>query len=168
MAIFVARIYMRKTTLPGLAALVCAGIFGVARAELPPAFGAVDGQAVWVDFWASWCAPCRRSFPWMNEMHGKYADAGLTIIAVNVDKERELADEFLDETPAEFRVHFDPAGALAEEFGVQAMPSSFLLDADGNVVAAHYGFKATDTEDYEQAIRAALGLPERHSPAPRD
>jgi thiol-disulfide isomerase/thioredoxin len=159
---------MRKTTLPGLAALVCVGILGVARAELPPAFGPVGGQAVWVDFWASWCAPCRRSFPWMNQMHRKYAEAGLTIIAVNVDKQRELADEFLDATPAEFRVHFDPAGALAEEFGVQAMPSSFLLDAHGKVVAAHYGFKTADTEDYEQTIRAALDLPERPGTSARD
>jgi thiol-disulfide isomerase/thioredoxin len=127
-----------------------------ARAELPAAFGPVEAKVVWVDFWASWCAPCRRSFPWMNAMYEKYADEGLEIIAVNVDKERKLADEFLEETPAEFRLHFDPSGSLAESFGVQAMPSSFMLDADGNVLATHYGFKLADTEQYEQAIRAAL------------
>jgi thiol-disulfide isomerase/thioredoxin len=136
--------------------LFLAGAMEPAGAELPAAFGPVDAKVVWVDFWASWCAPCRRSFPWMNAMYEKYASEGLQIIAVNVDKERALADEFLEETPAEFRLHFDPSGQLAETFGVQAMPSSFVLDASGNVLATHYGFKLADTAQYEQAIRAAL------------
>ena len=127
-----------------------------ARAELPEAFGPVNAKVIWVDFWASWCAPCRRSFPWMNAIYGKYAVEGLEIIAVNVDKDRKLAEEFLEETPADFRLHFDPAGSLAAEFGVEAMPSSFMLDANGNVLATHYGFKLADTAEYEQTIRAAL------------
>lgn len=127
-----------------------------AEAQLPEAFGPVDAKVIWLDFWASWCAPCRRSFPWMNAMYRKYGSEGLQIIAVNVDKERALADEFLEETPAEFRLHFDPSGDLAATFGVQAMPSSFVLDANGNILATHYGFKLGDTEEYEQAIRAAL------------
>jgi peroxiredoxin len=92
----------------------------------------------------------------MNAMHSKYAADGLQIIAVNVDKERQLADEFLEETPAQFALRFDPAGALAKEFGVQAMPSSYLLDGEGNIIERHFGFKIADTESYEQAIRAAL------------
>jgi peroxiredoxin len=89
-------------------------------------------------------------------MLGRYGAAGLQIIGVNVDKERGLADGFLTETPADFDLKFDPAGALAERFGVLAMPSSFLLDADGNVLASHYGFRYADTEEYESAIVAAL------------
>jgi cytochrome c biogenesis protein CcmG/thiol:disulfide interchange protein DsbE len=127
-----------------------------ATAEMPAGLGEVTGRVVWVDFWASWCAPCRRSFPWMNEILERYGDQGLQIIGVNVDKERGLAEEFLVETPASFDLRYDPAGALAERFGVQAMPSSFLLDADGNVIATHYGFRFADTEDYEAAIVAAL------------
>jgi len=127
-----------------------------APAEMPAGLGEVTGRVVWVDFWASWCAPCRRSFPWMNEILGRYGDQGLQIIGVNVDKERELAEDFLAETPAKFDLRYDPAGALAEGFGVQAMPSSFLLDADGNVIATHFGFRLADTEDYEAAIVAAL------------
>jgi len=129
-----------------------------AHAELPADFGEISGQVVWVDFWASWCAPCRRSFPWMNEMHRKYADAGLEIIAVNVDKEKSLAAAFLEETPASFRLHYDPTGTLAERFGVLAMPSSFLLDRQGNVLATHYGFKLADADEYERGLREALGL----------
>jgi cytochrome c biogenesis protein CcmG/thiol:disulfide interchange protein DsbE len=148
---------MRKLGLIGLLAYGFAGFGSTAVAEMPTEFGAIEGKVVWVDFWASWCAPCRRSFPWMNAMHEKYAAEGLQIIAVNVDKERELADEFLTESPARFRLHFDPAGKLAEAFEVQAMPSSFLLDGNGNVIAKHYGFKLANTEEYEQQIRAALG-----------
>lgn len=75
---------------------------------------------------------------------------------MNLDKERALADAFLAEIPAEFSLRFDPAGALAKQFGVQAMPSSFLIDRDGNVLVTHFGFKTAETADYEQAIEAAL------------
>ena len=136
----------------GLALALAAG----ARAEFPPELGDVTGKVVWVDFWASWCSPCRRSFPWMNAMQRKYGNQGLQIIAVNLDKERALADGFLAETPAEFALRFDPAGRLAERFDVQAMPSSFVLDSSGKVLAEHYGFKLADTGEYERAIVNAL------------
>jgi thiol-disulfide isomerase/thioredoxin len=135
-------------------ALFCA--FSVARAAPPAALQPVEGRVVWVDFWASWCVPCRRSFPWLNSMHRKYGADGLQIIAVNLDKDRALADAFLAEVPAEFALRFDPAGALAKQYGVQAMPSSFLIDLDGNVLASHAGFRTADTADYEKAIQTAL------------
>jgi thiol-disulfide isomerase/thioredoxin len=131
-------------------------VMAVARAAPPAALAPVEGRVIWVDFWASWCVPCRRSFPWLNSMQRKYGPQGLQIIAVNLDKDRALADQFLAEVPAEFALRFDPAAALAKEFGVQAMPSSFLLDADGHVLASHAGFRAADTADYERAIQAAL------------
>ena len=134
-----------------------------ALADVPAELGEVTGEVIWVDFWASWCAPCRRSFPWMNEMIDRYADQGLQIIGVNVDKERALAASFLEETPAEFDLRYDPEGALAERFGVIAMPSSFLLDSEGNVLATHYGFRLGDTEEYEAAITEALAEAARNS-----
>jgi thiol-disulfide isomerase/thioredoxin len=129
----------------------------------PPELGPVEGKVVWGDFWASWCVPCRRSFPWMNTMHEKYSAQGLQIIAVNLDMERALADGFLKESPAKFTIRFDPQGKLAQQFDVQAMPSSFVLDAAGKVIAVHHGFKLADTEEYEKQIQAALAgapLPE--------
>jgi thiol-disulfide isomerase/thioredoxin len=135
-------------------ALLCA--MPVVQAAPSPALEPVEGRVIWVDFWASWCVPCRRSFPWLNAMQRKHGPAGLQIIAVNLDKDRALADRFLAEVPAEFALRFDPAGALAKEFGVQAMPSSFLIDADGKVLASHAGFRTADTADYERAIRSAL------------
>ena len=127
-----------------------------ANAEFPPELGQVEGRVVMVDFWASWCVPCRRSFPWMNDMLSRYESQGLQIIGVNLDKERELAATFLTETPADFDLRYDPEGALAARFGVQAMPSSFLLDAEGNVIATHYGFRFSDAGEYEAAIVDAL------------
>src|SRR5438552_16018809 len=69
------------------------------------------GKVVYVDFWASWCGPCRRSFPWMNEMQRRYGSHGLSIVAINVDKKRADASRFLTETPAEFTVVYDSPGA---------------------------------------------------------
>jgi hypothetical protein len=89
-------------------------------------------------------------------MQRKYGPRGLQIIGVNLDKDRAAADGFLAEVPAEFTLRFDPGAALAKQFDVQTMPSSFLLDADGNVLASHFGFRTADSAGYEQAIEGAL------------
>ena len=102
--------------------------------SLPTATGdsvALDrlhGRVVYVDFWASWCGPCRRSFPWMNEMHAKYGPNGLTVIGVNVDKRRPDAERFLQQTPAAFTIVYDSAGKTPEAYAVKGMPSSYLID----------------------------------------
>ena len=116
------------------------------------------GQVVVVDFWASWCVPCRRSFPWMNEMQARYADQGLVVVAVNVDRDRAAAEKFLAEVPADFRIHYDNEGVIAEEFGVEAMPSSYVIGRDGEVVARHLGFKVKKQDEYEAILVSALGV----------
>lgn len=131
------------------------------EAAPPLGLAPISGKVVWVDFWASWCVPCRRSFPWLNTMHRKYREQGLEIIAVNLDKERALADGFLAEVPAEFSLRFDPAGNLAKEFAVQSMPSSYLLAADGTVLASHFGFRTADAAEYERTIQEALAAARR-------
>lgn len=137
-------------------AIAFLALAGLVRAAPPPALAPVEGRVIWVDFWASWCVPCRRSFPWLNTMQRKYGMAGFQIIAVNLDKDRALADGFLREVPAEFSLRFDPAGALAKQFGVQTMPSSFLIDAAGNVITSHFGFRSSEAAEYEDSIKAAL------------
>ncbi len=124
--------------------------------------GALDlaehrGKVVVVDFWASWCVPCRRSFPWLNDMHAKYAGQGLVIIGINLDANREDATAFLSKYPANFRIHFDTTADLAKEYGVEAMPSSFVIGRNGQTVARHLGFKVKRQDEYEAILVDALG-----------
>ena len=93
----------------------------------------------------------------MNEMQRKYGSDGLVIVAVNVDNDRAAAQRFLAENPARFRVQFDEDKAMAREYEIVAMPSSFLIGRDGKLVEQHLGFKVLQQEDYEAAIRSALG-----------
>lgn len=115
-----------------------------------------DGEVLYIDFWASWCNPCRKSFPWMNEMHKKYSSRGLKIVAVNVDTEAELAAKFLQQVPASFAVHYDPAGELATDFQIPGMPSSFIIDSAGRVHFSHTGFFLNQTHEYENEIVSLL------------
>lgn len=116
----------------------------------------VKGKLVYVDFWASWCVPCKQSFPWMNEMQAKYGDRGLHVLAINVDAKQADADKFLAQVPAKFQVAFDPTGQTPKQFAVKAMPSSYLVDGDGRVVYVHAGFRESDQKAMEAAIVAAL------------
>lgn len=115
-----------------------------------------QGKIVWLDFWASWCVPCRRSFPWLNQVLAQYGDKDFIVIGVNVDKDPELASEFLAETPADFPIIYDPDGKLATQFGVVGMPSSFLIGRDGQIITDHVGFKRHLTTEYEASIEQAL------------
>ena len=122
----------------------------------PVRFADFKGRVVYVDFWASWCAPCKQSFPWMNDMQAKYGPRGFSIIGVNVDQKREDADKFLVSTPANFLVGYDTTGKVAEAYQPKGMPTSFLIGADGKVRAVHVGFKDRQREVLEREIEAAL------------
>lgn len=117
------------------------------------------GRVVVVDFWASWCVPCRRSFPWFNEMQAKYGEQGLVVIGVNVDAERKDADRFLEQFPARFRLVYDPAGSLPTQYAVNAMPTSVIYGRNGRVVTRHLGFQNAKREEYEAVLRNALQTP---------
>ena len=114
------------------------------------------GKVVYVDFWASWCGPCRRSFPWMNDMRRRYESQGLSIVAINVDKKRADAVRFLSDTPAQFTVVYDAEGRTPTAYAVKGMPSSYLVDADGNVAAVEQGFRDEGRTALEQKIRALV------------
>ncbi|MDH5472413.1 MAG: TlpA family protein disulfide reductase [Gammaproteobacteria bacterium] len=129
--------------------------------KLPTATGEITpaqfkGKVLYVDFWASWCKPCKQSFPWLNQLQQQYKDQGLVVIAINLDKERALADKFLQIIPANFIVAFDPEGNSASSFKVKGMPSSYLIDRDGNVQGRHTGFREKDIARLEQSVAKLL------------
>ncbi|WP_374349512.1 TlpA family protein disulfide reductase [Chitinimonas sp.] len=114
------------------------------------------GKLVYVDFWASWCGPCRQSFPFMNQLLKQYGDAGLVVLAVNVDAEAKDAAAFLARYPAQFTVLYDAAGNSAKAWAVAGMPSSYLIDRQGRVRASHLGFRADSAAKITSEIDALL------------
>lgn len=119
---------------------------------------AYRGSVVVVDFWASWCVPCRRSFPWLDEMQQKYAAAGLVVIGVNEDDVAADADVFLRSFPVGFRIVRDADGNLARQFDLIAMPSTYVIDRNGEIAARHLGFKTGKTGEYEATLRRLLDV----------
>ena len=116
----------------------------------------LHGQVVYVDFWASWCGPCRRSFPWMNEMQQRYGGRGFAIVAINVDAKREDALRFLRQYPADFAVVYDGTGATPGAYAVKAMPSFYLIDARGRIAGIELGFRDERRAELEARIRLLL------------
>jgi thiol-disulfide isomerase/thioredoxin len=115
------------------------------------------GKVVLVDFFASWCEPCKASFPAMEELHKKYGPQGLVVIAVNVDEDKKDMAEFLKKNPVTFTVVRDGSQKLVNKAGIATMPTSFLIGADGKVKTVHSGFKGDETKKkYAQEIEALL------------
>lgn len=154
------------SALAPIAAAAVAGTGAIAGAAAP-AF-ALDGRAgpvkladyrgkyVYLDFWASWCGPCKRSFPWMDALQKRYGGAGLQVLAINVDTSRADADQFLAQNPASFIIAFDPSGAVAKQYAIKGMPSSVLIDPAGQVVEVHAGFTDDAAARIEAQVAAAL------------
>ena len=114
------------------------------------------GKVVYLDFWASWCKPCRASFPWMNGLLNKYPAEKFTIITINLDAEASEMQRFLDKIPARFDIYHDASGSMAEKFQLEAMPTSYLIDSHGKVVRKHIGFYTSKTDEYEREIEELL------------
>lgn len=120
------------------------------------ALSALAGKTVYVDFWASWCAPCLKSLPLYNALYHKYKDQGLEIVAINVDNPVEDGQDFLIDTPLDFLIPADPEGTTPEMFEVIGMPTSYLIAPDGTVKLVHMGFRDGDLELVEEAIVKTL------------
>lgn len=114
------------------------------------------GKVVYLDFWASWCGPCRKSFPWMNEMHARFKEKGFRVVAVNLDSKRADADKFLTQLKPNFDIAFDPPGEIAGLYELQGMPSAYLIDRNGKLHSIHLGFRNKDIPLLEGEIEALL------------
>ena len=114
------------------------------------------GKVVLVDFWASWCVPCKTSFPALDALYREYHTGGLEVLAVNLDERRRDAEAFLVRRPHALNVLFDPKGASAEAFGVQGMPSSFIIDRDGVIRFTHMGYSGRVDASYRREITQLL------------
>lgn len=117
----------------------------------------LKGKVVLVDFWASWCGPCKKSFPALDELHRLYGKKGLVVLAVNVDEKPAEMENFLKKTPAGFTVVRDLEQKLVAQLGVAGMPTSFLLDATGRVRFLHKGYAGDETKkQYVREIEELL------------
>jgi thiol-disulfide isomerase/thioredoxin len=152
---FLVRIH--RIVAASLLLLLAPGAPPAAAASLEPfAPEAYRGKVLLLDFWASWCAPCKESFPWMQQMAARYGARGLAVVAVNVDHDRALAEKFLRAQQPAFDIVFDPLGRLAERYQVETMPSSFYIDRGGKVRQVHRGFRAQERGDAEREIARLL------------
>ena len=113
-------------------------------------------RLTYVDFWASWCTPCRLAFPWLNDMHERFGPQGLRIVGVCLDRRREDALRFLERWPARFAIAMDPQADSARKLDVKVMPSSFAVDAQRRLRFFHQGFRTEDRPELEKRLLAAL------------
>ena len=138
-----------------LAVFLLPQLLPTARADADFDIEHYKGKVVYVDFWASWCTPCRASFPFMQTMAEEHGDS-LEIVAINVDKHRSEADEFLEQFEINFGIVYDPEGILAQSFDVKGMPTSYLFDREGRLLGTHIGFKNKDIGKLESVIAKAI------------
>jgi thiol-disulfide isomerase/thioredoxin len=117
---------------------------------------ALRGNVVYVDFWASWCGPCRQSFPWMRAMLDRYEARGLRVVKVNLDKKPPAARKFMRELNTSLPVVFDSTGAFAKLYQLEAMPTSFLYGRDGKLRQRTEGFHEDHAIEIESTIEALL------------
>ena len=114
------------------------------------------GQVVMINFWATWCGPCRQEMPLLEQIHAKYEPLGFTLLGVNVEPDSAPAQEWLKGVPVSFPILFDRENTVSAQFGVEAMPSSVLIDREGRVRHVHRGYKPGDESTYADLIRSLV------------
>jgi peroxiredoxin len=122
----------------------------------PLTLTASKGRPVLVDFWASWCPPCRISIPALDSLYREFHDRGLDVIAINVDERRKDADEFIGTRQYAMPIVFDPRGNSPREAGVYGMPTSFLVDRSGKIRFVHRGYSDKVLESYRREVLQLL------------
>ena len=119
----------------------------------------LKGKVVVVDFWASWCAPCRKEMPVLQKMFEKYKGKGLVVVGVNIDKSEAKMKAFLERVPVTFQIVHDKGLKVAAKYEPPMMPSSYFVGRDGSIAYVHRGFRKKETADIEARIQALLATP---------
>ena len=114
------------------------------------------GNVVLINFWASWCGPCREEMPLLNELHSKYEPLGFTVLGVNVEEQEHSARGFLKNFPVDFPIQLDNRNRVSKLYDVVAMPTSVVIDRDGNMRYLHRGYKSGDENKYRQVVKQLI------------
>jgi peroxiredoxin len=156
------------TGIVGTAVLLMVSLTAVAAPEAAPDFtlksatGAnlklseFRGEVVLLNFWASWCGPCRQEMPLLSELHEQYRDLGFTVLGVNVEEDTRKARKLLEDAPVSFPVLFDSESVVSRDYDVVAMPSTILVDRSGRLRYLHKGYKPGLEAVYQQQVRDLL------------
>lgn len=147
---------LATTSLVGASASMAPSFTLPSRAGDNVSLAQLKGRVVMLNFWASWCGPCRQEMPLLDQMHKRYSALGFTLVGVNVDANSKDAEEWLSKTPVSFPVLFDRESKVSAMYDVKAMPSTVFIDRKGNVRYLHKGYKPGDEGEYLNQIRALL------------
>ena len=160
--------FLPKQVFPALLlAVLSSGLAGAAHAPAPDftltsrdgrtvSLGQLRGQVVMINFWATWCGPCRQEMPLLDALYQRYSKLGFTLLGVNVEENSSGADAYLKETPVSFPILFDPKNQVSELYDVNAMPSTVLVDRNGQVRFLHKGYKPGYEDEYLNQIRELI------------
>jgi peroxiredoxin len=114
------------------------------------------GQVVLINFWASWCGPCRQEMPLLDQMYQQYSPLGFTLLGVNVEQDPQEAERMLKDTPVSFPILYDAENQVTKLYDVVAMPSTVIVDRDGNVRYVHKGYKPGYEAEYQTQVRSLV------------
>jgi thiol-disulfide isomerase/thioredoxin len=114
------------------------------------------GQVVMINFWASWCGPCRQEMPLLDELHSRYKGLGFTVLGVNVEEDSRKADGLLRQIPVSFPVLYDTENEVSEMYGVNAMPTTVMVDRNGNMRYLHKGYQPGYEVAYQEQVRTLI------------
>lgn len=114
------------------------------------------GQVVMINFWASWCGPCRQEMPILDQLHKRYGKLGFTLLGVNVEQDSSKANAYLKDIPVSFPILYDTANQTSKLYNVSAMPTTVIVDRNGNMRFIHHGYKPGYEKDYKKQIKALI------------
>lgn len=110
------------------------------------------GQVVLLNFWASWCGPCRQEMPLLQVLYKRYNKLGFTILGVNVDTDSSKANHYLRDIKVSFPILYDTKNAVVKKFNVNAMPTTVIIDKNGNMRFMHQGYKPGYENEYRKEV----------------